>query len=72
MRKLEGNASYSTLITNKEKHHDIIYVDEFEIARQLLCPHFYDMTELLDVTMKLKEPKFRSTLTSPFTLVSLF
>ena len=27
MRKLEGNASYGTLITNKEKHHDIIYVD---------------------------------------------
>ena len=24
MRKLEGNASYGTLITNKEKHHDII------------------------------------------------
>ena len=48
MRKLEGNASYGTLITNKEKHHDIIYVDESEIGRQIISPHFYDMTELPD------------------------
>ena len=48
MRKLEGNASYGTLITNKEKHRDIIYVDEVEIGRQIISPHFYDMTELPD------------------------
>ena len=48
MRKLEGNASYGTLITNKERHHDIIYVDESEIGRQIISPHFYDMTELPD------------------------
>ena len=48
MHKLEGNASYGTLITNKEKHHDIIYVDESEIGRQIISPHFYDMTELPD------------------------
>ena len=48
MRKLEGNASYGTLITNKEKHHDIIDVDESEIGRQIISPHFYDMTELPD------------------------
>ena len=48
MRKLEGNASYGTLITNKEKHHDIIYVDEPEIGRQIINPHFYNMTELPD------------------------
>ena len=56
MRKLEGNASYGALITNKEKHHGIIYVDESEIGRQIISPHFYNMTELPDVTMKLKEP----------------
>ena len=28
MRKLEGNAVYGSLITNKEKHHDVVYVDE--------------------------------------------
>ena len=48
MRKLERNASYGTLITNKEKHHDIIYVDEPETGRQIISPHFYDMTELPD------------------------
>ena len=48
MCKLEGNASYGNLITNKEKHHDIIYVDESEIGRQIISPHFYDMTELPD------------------------
>ena len=48
MRKLEGNASYGTLITNKKKHYDIIYVDESEIGRQIISPHFYDMTELPD------------------------
>ena len=48
MRKLEGNASYGTLITNKEKHYDIIFVDKSEIGRQIISPHFYDMTELPD------------------------
>ena len=48
MWKLEGNAPYGTLITNKEKHHDIIYVDVSEISRQIISPHFYDMTKLPD------------------------
>ena len=48
MHKLEGNATYGTLITNKEKHHDIIYVDESEIVRQIISPHFYDVTQLPD------------------------
>ena len=66
MRKLEVNASYGTLITNKEKHHDIIYVDESEIGRQIISPHFYDMTQNYQmVTVKLKEPNLQSTLTFP-------
>ena len=48
MRKHEGNASYGTLITNKEKHHDIIYVDGLEIGQQIISPHFYNMSELPD------------------------
>ena len=47
MWKLEGNESYSTLI-NKKRHHDIIYVNESEIGRQIISPHFYDMTESPD------------------------
>ena len=48
MHNLEGNASYGTLITNKENHHNIIYVDESEIGSQIISPHFFDMTELPD------------------------
>ena len=44
--KLIGNSSYGKLITNKEKHHDIIYVNENEIGEGIMDSHFYDMTEL--------------------------
>ena len=44
--KLIGNSSYEKLITNKEKHHDIIYVDETEIGAEIMDNHFHDMTEL--------------------------
>ena len=36
------------MITNKEKHHDIVYVDESEISTEIKDNHFYDMTELPD------------------------
>ena len=64
MRKLEGNATYGTLITNKEKHCDIIYVDESEIGRQAISPHFDDTTELPDGYYEVE----RSTSTFPFNL----
>ena len=38
--KLIGNSSYGKLITNKEKHHDIIYVDETEIGAEIMDEHF--------------------------------
>ena len=44
--KLIGNSSYGKLITNKEKHHDIVYVDESEIGAEIMDEHFYDLTEL--------------------------
>ena len=46
--KLIGTSSYGKLITNKEKHHDIIYVNESEIGTEIMDNHFYDMTELPD------------------------
>ena len=58
MCKLEGNASYGILITNKEKHHNIIYVDESEIGRQIISPHFYDMTELPDGYYEVERASF--------------
>ena len=33
--KLIGNFSYSKLITNKEKHHDTVYVNESEMEQKL-------------------------------------
>ena len=48
MSKLISNSSYGRMITNKEKHHDIIYVDEYEISTEIIDNHFYDMTELPD------------------------
>ena len=65
MCKLEGNASYGTLITDKEKHHDIIYVDEFEIGRQIISPHFYDMTELPDSYYEVERTKVSINLNIP-------
>ena len=44
--KLIGNSSYGKLITNKEKHHDIVYVDESEIGAEIMDEHFYGLTEL--------------------------
>ena len=44
--KLIGNSSYGKLITNKEKHHDIVYVNESEIGAEIMDNHFYSLTEL--------------------------
>ena len=44
--KLMGNSSYGKLITNREKHHDIVYVNESEIGTEIMDEHFYDLTEL--------------------------
>ena len=39
-KALIGNSSYSKLITNKEKHHDIVYVNESEIGIEIMDNHF--------------------------------
>ena len=44
--KLIGNSSYGKLIANKEKHHDIAYVNESEIGTEIMDGHFYSLTEL--------------------------
>ena len=46
--KLIGNSSYGKLITNKEKHHNIVYVNESEIGTEIMDKHFYNLTELPD------------------------
>ena len=46
--KLIGNSSYSKLITNEEKHRDIVYINESEIGTEIMDNHFYSLTELPD------------------------
>ena len=38
--KLIGNSSYGKLITNKEKHCNIVYVNETEIGSEIMDEHF--------------------------------
>ena len=64
---MTDNASYGTLITNKEKHHNISYVDESEIGRQI--PHFYDMTELPDGYYEIERTKPSINLNNPIHVV---
>ena len=57
MSKLIGNSSYGWMITNKEKHHDIVCVDESEISTEIIDNHFYDMTELPDGYYEVEKTK---------------
>ena len=48
MSKLIANSSYGRMITNKEKHHDIVYIDESELSTEIIDNYFYGLTELPD------------------------
>ena len=71
MSKLIGNSSYGRMITNKEKHHDIVYVYESEISTEIIDNHFYNMTESKDGHYEVEKTKRKLTSTFPFTSVSL-
>ena len=58
--KLIGNSSYGKLITNKEKHHDIIYVNETEIGKE--------MTELSNGYYEVEKTKQKINLNLPIHL----
>ena len=70
--KLIGNSSYRKLITNKEKHHDVIYVNENEIGEEIMDNHFYDMTELPNGYYEVEKRNRKLTSTFLFISVSLF
>ena len=57
MSKLIGNSLHGRMITNKEKHHDIVYVDESEISTEIIDNHFHDMTELPDGYYEVEKTK---------------
>ena len=65
MSKLIRNSSYGRMITNKEKHHDIVYVDESEISTEIIDNHFYDMTELPDGYYEVEKTKKKINLDLP-------
>ena len=65
MSKLIGNSSYGQIITNKEKHHDIVFVDDSEISTEIIDNHFYDMTELPDGYCKVEKTKNKINLDLP-------
>ena len=65
MSKLIGNSSYGQMITNREKHHDIVYVDESENSTEIIDNHFYDMTELPDGYYEVEKTKQKINLDLP-------
>ena len=65
MMKFIGNSSYRRMITNKEKHHNIVYVDESEISTKIIDNHFYDMTELPDGYYEMEKTKKKINLDLP-------
>ena len=65
---LIGNCSYGKLSTNKEKHHDIIYVNETEIGKEIMDNHFYDMTELPNGYYEVEKAKQNINLDLPIHL----
>ena len=66
--KLIGNSSYGKLITNKEKHHDVIYVNKNEIGEEIMDNHFHDMTELPNGYYEVEKTKQKINLDFPIHL----
>ena len=66
--KLIRNSSYGKLITNKEKHHDIVYVNESKIGTEIMDNHFYSLTELPNSYYKVEKTKQKITLDLPIHL----
>ena len=66
--KLIGNSSYGKLVTNKEKHHDIVYVNESEIGIEIMDEHFYNLTELPDGYYEVEKTKKKINLDLPIHL----
>ena len=66
--KLIGNSSYGKLITNKEKHLDIVSVDESKIGTKIMDKHFYGLTEPPDEYYQVEKTKNKIILDLPIHL----
>ena len=65
MMKLIGNSSYGHMITNKEKHHDIVYVTESQVGQEIMDPNFFYLTELPDEFYEVEKTKKKICLDLP-------
>ena len=63
-----GNSSNGKLITNKEKHYDIVYVNESEIGAEIMDNHFYCLTELSNGYYEVENTKQKIILDLPIHL----
>ena len=66
--KLIGNSSYGKLITNKEKHHNIVYINESEIGIEIMDEHYFNLTELPDSYYEVEKTKKNINLNLPIHL----
>ena len=66
--KLIGNSSYGKLITNKEKHHDTVYVNESEVGTEIMDKNFYNLTELPNSYYEVEKTKKKINLDLPIHL----
>ena len=66
--KLIENSSNGKLIMNKEKHHDIVYVNESKIGAEIMDNHFYDLTELPNGYYEVEKTKQKIILDLPIHL----
>ena len=56
------------LLQTKEKHYDIVYVDESEIGAEIMDEHFYSLTELPNGSYKVQKTKKKINLDLPIHL----
>ena len=65
MNKLIGNSSYGRTITNKEKHHDILYVNDRQVGEYIIDNHFFGLTDLPDGYYEVEQTKWKIVLDLP-------
>ena len=65
MNKLIGNSLYGCTITNKEKHHDILYVNDSQVGEYIIYNHFFGLTELPDGYYEVEQTKSMIVLDLP-------
>ena len=69
MSKLCNIAGYGDLITNQEKHHDIVYINESQVSQEIMNNHLYDSTKLPDGFYEVEKVKKSINLNLPIHLV---